>query len=167
MEKGSIHVLIQRDAKNVPFAKVLYNGQDAFNLDDNTKSFATYVARKSTVAKKDDGVVFISAETGEVLETSKIDRLYDLEYYISGSESGRESVENLINTIRCGASNKDIEASVFVTDGKVPPIFINEDDISESYKQAAMSIRERQEIAKLELLDTLLAEPSVSHGKTM
>ena len=167
MEKGSVHIVIQRDAKNVPFAKVLYNSQDAFNLDDDMKNFAAYLARKSSIAQKDEGLVFVSTETGEVLETSQVDRLMDLGYCISGSESGRKYVEDLISTVRCGASNKDIEASVFVTDGKVSPIFINEEDISESYKQVDASIRDRQETAKLQLLDSLLEESSVSRGRRM
>ena len=167
MEKGVVHIVILKDAKNVPFAKVLYNGQDSFSLDEDMKNFAGYLARKSTIAHKDEGLVFVSTETGEVLETSQVDRLMDLGYCISGSESGRQYVEDLISTVRCGASNKDIGASVFVTDGKISPIFINEEDISESYKQVDSSIRDRQETAKLQLLDSLLAEPSVSYGKRM
>lgn len=167
MEKGSVHIIIQRDAKNVPFAKVLYNGQDSFNLDDNMKIFAGYLASKSAIEHKDEGLVFVSTETGDVLETGQVDRLMDSGYSISGSEIGRQYVENLISTIRCGASNKDIKASVFVTDGKIPPIFINEEDISESYGQVDMSIRERQETEKLQLLDSLLAQPSLSHSKKM
>ena len=167
MDIGFVHIIIQRDAKNVPFAKVLYNQQDAFSLDGDTKNFAECLARKSTIAHEDEGLVFVSTETGEVLEPSQVDRLMDLGYCISGCESGRKYVEGLISTIRRGASNKDIGASVFVTDGKVPPIFINEEDVNESYKQVSDSIRENQETAKLQLLDSLLAEPSVSHGKRM
>ena len=165
MVKGSIHILIQRDAKNMPFAKVLYNGKDAFNLDDDMKIFAEYLARKSSIAGKDDGLVFASTETGEVMEAEEIDRLIDLEYCISGSEAGKECAYNLISTICCGADNKDIEAPVFVTNGKGQTIFINEKSVSASYKKVDFSIMDRQESEKLRILDTFLEEPIISHSK--
>ena len=166
MEKGSVHIIIQRDAKNLPFAKVLYNGQDAFNLDDDMKNFAEYLARKSVFGPEKEGSVLISTETGEVLENSRVD-ISSPGYCISGSESGRQYVKNLISTVRSGASNIDIGAPVFVTDGKVAPIFINEEDISRSYKQVDISIRTRQERDKLELLNSLLEEKTISRGKRM
>ena len=166
MEKGTIIIMIQRDAKNLPFAKVLYNGQDAFNLDDNMKIFARYLTIKSsTCSPKDEGVVFVSTETGEVLETNKIDKIFDL-YCISGSESGRKHVENLISTIRTGSLNKSIQVPVLVTDGKIPPIFINQEFIDESYKQQDRGIIDKKEIEKYELLNLLLTESSNSRGKT-
>ena len=167
MEKGFVNIMIQRDAKNVPFAKVLYNGQDAFNLDDNMKIFARYLAIKaSTCSPKDEGLVFVSTETGEVLEANKIDRIFDL-YCISGSESGRKYVENLIDTVRTGSLNKSVQVPVLVTDGKIPPIFINQEFIDESYKQQDRAIIDEKETEKLELLDSLLAESSNSRGKKM
>ena len=165
MSKGVVHIIIQRDAKNVPFAKVLYNKQDAFNLDDNTKNFAGYLARKS-VDSKSEGLVLVSTETGEVLENSEVNVLMS-GYFISGSESGRQYVEDLINTVCIGASNIDIGAPVYVTDGKVPPIFINEENISPSYKQVDASTRNNREREKRELLNSLLEESSISLGKRM
>ena len=41
MEKN-ITISIQRDAKNIPFAKVYYNGQDAFSLDDYSLTSPIY-----------------------------------------------------------------------------------------------------------------------------
>ena len=161
MEKCSIQIIIQRDAKNEPFAKVLYNGQDAFNLDDNMKFFAGYLARKSVVSGiEDKGLVFISTETGDVLEVNQIDRLTDQEYCISGCESGKQHIKNLIRTICCGANNLDIKSPVFVTDGKVAPIFINERDLSGNYNRLSLELEKQ----KYQLLDSLLEKPNVSQA---
>lgn len=165
MEKGSVHILIQRDASNFPFAKVLYNGQDAFNLDQNMKNFAGYLSRKSTTAHADEGLIFTSTETGEVLEANQVDRLMDFGYCISGSKSGRQYVENLISTVCFGANNQDIGVPVFVTDGNISPIFVNEEAINVNYNQVDISTRHRQEAEKNILLDSILTGSNISHDK--
>ena len=145
MENVRIQIRIQRDAKNEPFAKVFYNDLDAFNLDEEMKIVAGYVARKAVTGMGGEGIVYVSTETGEVLEDGQFDKLLDRNYCISGSLSGRENVMNLVQKIRLGATNEDVNIPVFVSDGYVDPIFINDQN---NY---------------FETLDELLDGPSESH----
>ena len=148
MEKVAIHIVIRRDEKNEPFAKVFYSGIDAnnvFNIQGELKNAVGYLARKAVTGLNEEGVVYVSTETGEVLENGQFDKLHDMNYCIAGSLSGVDNVMNLIDTIRAGATNKDVNLSVAVSDGYCDPIFI--DDQNDNYEK----------------LDELLKGPSESH----
>lgn len=167
MNVGSVTIIVQRDAKNEPFARVLYNNQSAFDLDYYMKGCASYLARKSTGATDDKGLVFISTETGDVLEVDQIDRLRDQEYCISGCESGKENINKLIKTICSGANDLDIKAPVFITDGKIAPIFINESSISESYNNLSGETRTRIIQENMQLLDSIIEKPKAPQAPGM
>ena len=118
MEKN-ITISIQRDAKNIPFAKVYYNGQDAFSLDDSTRFLAGYVARKSVTSGmiEFEQNVYVSLIDGTVLVPEEV-RLFEPTYCIAGCESGVENVKSLISRINLGATNDDVKATVAITDGE-------------------------------------------------
>lgn len=127
-----IKISIQRDAKNQPFAVVLYDGQTPFNLDEDTKNGANYLARKST-PEDDEGLVYVSTETGEPLESSQIDNKFENDCYcISGSESGKNCVRRLISTILTGANNFDCQYPVYVTDGN-EVVYMNKENLDGNY----------------------------------
>ena len=133
MEKNII-ISIQRDAKNIPFARVYYNGQDAFSMDDSTKIFAGCVARKSVTSGmlEFEDNVYVSLIDGSVLAPEEV-KLLEPTYCISGCERGEENVKALINRIACGATNDDIRATVTITDGKTAVEGFSELDSREQF----------------------------------
>lgn len=156
---NNITVLIQRDARNMPYAKVLYNNQDAFNMDEESAGFATYVTRKAAGSGLTDGIVYASPLDGTIIDINSINRRMYLYYCISGSEVGTEAIQTLITTLRVGANNLDINAALFVTDGKSAPIWVNEDVQGETYKLLGFDSVCRIELYKQDQIDEMIKEP--------
>ena len=148
-----ICVLVQRDDEDIPFAKVLYNGKDAFNLDSTSKYDAEYFSRKTQFV---DGMIFASTETGEILHLNP-----NHNCCIYGCESGKENVKRLINAMCTSGLDQDIKVPIYVTDGEVAPFIANEKEL------LGMPVTIESLEEKREFLDNLLAEHSISDSKTM
>lgn len=134
MKESSIIIYIQRDAHNNPFATVLYNEENAYYLKDRTKELAIQVSTKTDIY--DDTLIkpiIISAEEEKEINYENINLEKD-NYIITGCNSGRQNILDLITILNSSASKFAIQTPLIITDGEIEPIFYNEERIDRSLR---------------------------------
>ena len=129
----SIIVLVNFDAAGKPFAKVSYDSQVAPYLDEEHKKFANLVARRAAKNGYMPKPIYFSTEQLVTKSKNKIDLVNDLDYYIYGADHSKEDVMGLLSVLSGGASDKDVQARLYITDGDVPPILCNEFDLYKTF----------------------------------
>ena len=115
-KRHTITVVIQRNNYNQPFAKILYDGVDAYNLGSKHRDFANYLSKKM-----DYRPLCFSYANEKVIERDDYDYEYDSHYCVIGSEHFKEDIIALINSL----INAILEAyrkdqaiiNLFVSDG--------------------------------------------------
>lgn len=164
MKNNSVLILIEKNDKNEPFAKVYYNGLDVFDLDEKAKLLAINIKKRifSIIVKSYDGIIFID-EYNNIVNKTKYDELTKINCFISGCKSDKNTILKLVDIISFGASSRMISVPVFVTDGKEEPVFINEEQISKSYQKIDFNIRNKKELEKAKIISKMISNPSISY----
>ena len=126
-ERNKILILIQRDNHNEPYAKIYYNGQDAFNLSPKNKEFANYIARHILERQ-----LCFSFSTGNIIDSNEpeFDYEYDNYYCLVGSYTGKDETFNLIKALYRASLDKEININLFVTDDISDTICLVKDSVS-------------------------------------
>ena len=126
-ERNKILILIQRDNHNEPYAKIYYNGQDAFNLSPKNKEFANYIARRMLERQ-----ICLSYTTGTTFNSSRtqFDYEYDKYYCLVGSYTGKWETYNLIKALYRASFDKEIDINLFVTDDISDTICLVKDSVN-------------------------------------
>ena len=126
-ERNKILILIQRDNNNEPYAKIYYNGQDAFNLSPKNKEFANYISRHILERQ-----LCFSFSTGNIIDSNEpeFDYEYDNYYCLVGSYTGRDETFNLIKALYRASLDKEININLFVTDDVSDAICLVKDSVN-------------------------------------
>ena len=129
MKSSSIIVFIQRDAHNIPYATVLYNEENAYSLKDRTKEFAVTISKKTDISNENlIKPIIISSDKEEEISYENIN-LEEDNYIITGCNSGKQNILDLITILNSSASKFAIQTPLIIIDGEMEPIFYNEERI--------------------------------------
>ncbi len=152
-----IVIRVNRTVDNKPYANIMYqNGtelQSVYDLDYPTKLFANYIAKK-TVTNEIQGLIY-SFDEEIIVDRFDISPLTDNNYCIYGSEIGRKSTTTVIKNITEAASQPEIMAPVYLTDG-YNTVLMNDELLRRNSNMPPISKEELDQ--KYQIIESIVSE---------